>query len=178
MSSTCRGSGQQYSRGTRVGPPAAEHGITPGGYRVLDSLRMEKGYRYWGTDLTSSDTPYQSGLGFCVALEKGEFNGRSALSLVWRRPAGSAATHPDRRRRGVRDDLRRGGGQKRWERGRARARSCGYGYTVRRNVARWLRSPAELEQGTELTVDVFDAAVPARIERDVLDDPDGERIRG
>jgi len=37
---------------------------------------------------------------------------------------------------------------------------------------------AELEQGTELTVDVFGDAVPAQIERDVLYDPDGERLRG
>ncbi len=58
-----------------------------------------------------------------------------------------------------------------------RVRSCGYGYTVRRNIA--LASvPAELEQSTELTVDVFAGAVPARIECDVLYDPEGDRIRG
>ena len=56
------------------------HGIEPGGYRVLESLRLEKGYRYFGTDLTAGDTPYEAGLGFCVALEKGEFNGRDALA--------------------------------------------------------------------------------------------------
>jgi hypothetical protein len=33
------------------------HGIEPGGYRVLESLRLEKGYRYFGTDLTAGDTP-------------------------------------------------------------------------------------------------------------------------
>jgi glycine cleavage system aminomethyltransferase T/glycine/D-amino acid oxidase-like deaminating enzyme len=154
----------------------SEHGITPGGYRALESLRLEKGYRYFGTDLTSSDTPYESGLGFCVALEKGEFNGRSALS----RPG---ADQPARRLRtltvGDEEYVTIYGGEAVRHDGNVvgRVRSCGYGYTVRRNVA-LATLPAELEQGTELTVDVFDAAVPARIERDVLYDPDGERIRG
>ena len=64
----------------RLMAAGAAHGIAPGGYRALESLRLEKGYRYFGTDLTSSDTPYESGLGFCVALDKGEFNGREALT--------------------------------------------------------------------------------------------------
>src|SRR4029077_19925451 len=54
-------------------------GIGVGGYRVLDSLRMEKGYRYFGIDLTGLDTPDEAALGFCVRPEKGEFNGRTAL---------------------------------------------------------------------------------------------------
>jgi 4-methylaminobutanoate oxidase (formaldehyde-forming) len=39
-----------------------ERGIAPGGYRVLDSLRMEKGYRYYGTDMGLLDTPFEAGL--------------------------------------------------------------------------------------------------------------------
>src|SRR5256885_268951 len=54
-------------------------GIRPGGYRALDSLRMEKGYRYYGSDLTLLDNPLEAGLGFCVRFDKGEFNGREAL---------------------------------------------------------------------------------------------------
>jgi 4-methylaminobutanoate oxidase (formaldehyde-forming) len=54
-------------------------GIRPGGYRALDSLRMEKGYRYYGTDLTLLDNPLEAGLGFCVRFDKGDFNGREAL---------------------------------------------------------------------------------------------------
>jgi glycine cleavage system aminomethyltransferase T/glycine/D-amino acid oxidase-like deaminating enzyme len=160
----------------RLVASGTEHGITPGGYRALESLRLEKGYRYFGTDLTSLDTPYESGLGFCVALDKGEFNGRAALS----RPG---ADEPSRRLRTVTVGDEEyvtvyGGEAIRHNRSVVgRVRSCGYGYTVRRNVA-LATLPAELEQGTELTVDVFGDAVPARIERDVLYDPDGERIRG
>ena len=153
-----------------------EHGITPGGYRALESLRLEKGYRYFGTDLTSSDTPYESGLGFCVALDKGEFIGRGALS----RPGVQA---PARRLRtltvGAEQYVTAYGGEAVRHGGTVVGvvRSCGHGYTVRRNIA-LATVPAELEQGTELTVDVFGHAVPARIERDVLYDPNGERVRG
>src|SRR6185369_13513440 len=54
-------------------------GAEPAGYRALDALRMEKGYRYYGTDLTMLDTPFDAGLGPFVRLEKGPFIGRDAL---------------------------------------------------------------------------------------------------
>src|SRR5439155_18900150 len=54
--------------------------IRPGGYLVLDSLRIEKGYQYYGSDLTSLDNPFESGQGFCVKLDKGAFIGRDALA--------------------------------------------------------------------------------------------------
>ena len=67
---------QVWDRLRAAGEP---HGLELGGYRALESLRMEKGYRYMGTDLTAGDTPYEAGLGFCVAMDKGEFVGRAAL---------------------------------------------------------------------------------------------------
>ncbi len=61
----------------------AEHGLVAAGYRAIDSLRLEKGYRVWGSDITPDDTPYEAGLGFCVKLEAGGaptgFIGRDAL---------------------------------------------------------------------------------------------------
>ncbi|MGB8980516.1 MAG: hypothetical protein WCC12_01450 [Anaerolineales bacterium] len=54
-------------------------GIEVGGYRVLDSLRLKKRYHYFTTDITPLDNPYQSGQGFCVQLDKGDFTGRDAL---------------------------------------------------------------------------------------------------
>src|SRR5947209_1553533 len=56
-----------------------EHGLVAGGYRAIDSLRLEKGYRVWGADVTPDETPYQAGLGFAVKLDKDEFIGREAL---------------------------------------------------------------------------------------------------
>jgi 4-methylaminobutanoate oxidase (formaldehyde-forming) len=50
------------------------------GYHALNSLRMEKGYRHWGADITEEDTPLEAGLGFAVAWSKeGGFIGRDAL---------------------------------------------------------------------------------------------------
>jgi glycine cleavage system aminomethyltransferase T len=160
----------------RLMAAGAEHGILPGGYRALETLRLEKGYRYFGTDLTASDTPFESGLGFCVALAKGEFNGREALS----RPG---ADRPSRRLRtitvGGEDYVTVYGGEAVRSAGAivGRIRSCGYGYTVRRNIA-LATLPADLESSADLTVDVFGDSVPARVELDVLYDPDGERVRG
>ena len=50
------------------------------GYRAIDALRVEKGYRVWGADITPEDTPDQAGLGFAVKPDKGvDFIGREAL---------------------------------------------------------------------------------------------------
>ena len=54
-------------------------GVANAGYRALDSLRLEKGYRYWSSELSPDTNPYEVGLGFAVALEKGDFIGREAL---------------------------------------------------------------------------------------------------
>jgi glycine cleavage system T protein len=54
-------------------------GVAACGYHAIDTLRFEKGYRYWSAELTPEYTPYEAGLGFCVRLNKGEFIGRAAL---------------------------------------------------------------------------------------------------
>src|SRR3712207_1228291 len=67
----------------------AEHGLRHAGYHALDSLRMEKGYRHWGHDITDEDTPTEAGLGFAVAWDKpGGFLGRDALLRARGRPPG------------------------------------------------------------------------------------------
>src|SRR6266702_4877827 len=130
-----------------------EFGITPGGYRVLDSLRMEKGYRYYGTDLTLLDNPLEAGLGFCVRFDKGDFNGRDAL--VAARAAGIT-----RRLRtllvGDQEYLTIYGGEAVYADGSivGRLRSCAYGFTVRRNIA-YSYLPVELRPGAQVEVEVF-----------------------
>jgi len=54
-------------------------GLLPVGLHAVDSLRLEKGYRHWGSDITPDDTPFEAGLGFAVKLNKGDFIGREAL---------------------------------------------------------------------------------------------------
>ena len=79
-SSTARPSTGSASGG-RSGRPGEPHGIVAGGYRAIDSMRLEKGYRVWGADITPDETPYEGGVGFCVKLDKeGGFIGREALA--------------------------------------------------------------------------------------------------
>ena len=56
-----------------------EHGLVAAGYKAIDSLRLEKGYRVWGSDITPEDSPFEAGLGFAVKLDKDDFIGRDAL---------------------------------------------------------------------------------------------------
>ena len=89
---------------------------------------MEKGYRYMGTDLTAGDTPYEAGLGFCVALDKGEFIGREALG----RPGPSRRAGCARCWSAARTTcrVRRRGGAAWTATTAGRVRSCAYGFTV------------------------------------------------
>jgi 4-methylaminobutanoate oxidase (formaldehyde-forming) len=58
-----------------------ELGVANAGYYAIDSLRLEKGYRAWGRELTPDITPWEAGLGFAVALDKpGGFKGRARLA--------------------------------------------------------------------------------------------------
>ncbi len=58
----------------------AAFGLKHCGYHALNALRMEKGYRHWGHDITDEDTPLEAGLGFAVKFDKpGGFMGREAL---------------------------------------------------------------------------------------------------
>jgi sarcosine dehydrogenase len=65
-----------------MGFGAREH-IKPVGYRALESLRLEKAYRAWGSDITANDTPFEAGLGWAVKIRSGlPFLGRDALESV------------------------------------------------------------------------------------------------
>jgi 4-methylaminobutanoate oxidase (formaldehyde-forming) len=155
-----------------AGRPA---GLRPAGYKALDSLRLEKGYRYWSADVTPADNPYEAGLGFCVRLDKGDFIGRDALEW-WRgrdapRRLATLAIDPA-------PTIYGGEAVRAGDRLLGRLRSGGYGYTVERNIG-LVYLPAELAvTGTPLTVEVFGERVPAEVAPDVLYDPGGARIRG
>lgn len=65
----------------------APHGLRPVGYRALESLRLEKGYRAWGSDITPNDTPFEAGLGWAVKLKSNiDFIGRDALIVLQGQP--------------------------------------------------------------------------------------------
>jgi len=60
----------------------AADGIRDAGYRAIESCRLEKGYLYWSADISPETTPQEAGLGFAVAMGKGDFTGRAALAAA------------------------------------------------------------------------------------------------
>ncbi|KAB2873536.1 MAG: aminomethyl transferase family protein, partial [Bauldia sp.] len=71
----------------RLMEAGAAHGIRPAGYRALESLRLEKAYRAWGSDITPNDNPFEAGLGWAVKLKSGlPFLGRGAAEQAANSP--------------------------------------------------------------------------------------------
>ena len=148
--------------------------IEPCGYRVLDGLRLERGYRSFGSDLTASDTPDEAGLAFCADVSKG-FIGREALL------AGRSAGPAKLLRTlfiGDEDYLTVYGGEavRAGDEVVGRLRSCAYGFTVGRNLGLAYLPPA-WGPGDRVQVEVFGDLVPAEVAEDVLVDPEGKRVR-
>ena len=152
----------------------ASHGLVGGGYKAVDSMRLEKGYRVWGSDIGPEVDPYQAGLGFCVKLDKGEFNGRAALLKRRESPARTrlvclALDDPRSIALGsepVRIDGRIAG----------RVTSGGYGYSVGKSIA-YAFVPADVDVGTAVEVEVFGSWVPGLVAAEPLYDPKGQRVR-
>jgi glycine cleavage system aminomethyltransferase T/glycine/D-amino acid oxidase-like deaminating enzyme len=146
------------------------HGLTAGGYRAIDTLRLEKGYRVWAADITPDETPHEAGLGFCVKDDK-PFAGRDALT----------GREPSKRLRClVLDDPRSvalGNEPVRVD-GEivGRVTTGGYGYTVERSIA-YAYLPPGHHVGTAVEVDIFGRWVAGEVAAEPLFDPRGERVR-
>ena len=153
-----------------------ESGMVAAGYRAIDSMRLEKGYRVCGSDLTGETTPDEAGLGFCVKVDKpGGFAGHDALV------AARAEGITRRLRAIVLADPRRvvlGGEPVRLD-GRliGRVTSGGYGYTVDASIA-YAYVPIDAKPGTAVEIDLFGHRVPGEVVTEPLFDRDGSGLRG
>ena len=152
------------------------HGLVAAGYRAIDSMRLEKGYRVWGADITPDETPYEGGLGFCVKLDKdGGFIGRDALAEA--KEAGprtrlACITLADPRAVALGNEPVRIGGEV-----AGRVTTGGYGYTVERSIAYAYLPPEHAEPGTQLEIEIFGEWIEGEVATEPLFDPKGERIR-
>ena len=151
-----------------------EYGMVAAGYRAIESLRLEKAYRVWGSDVTGETDPLSAGLGFCVDWDK-DFLGREALLGL--RDAG-----PVRRLCClVLDDpsmLVLGGEPVRIDDQLVgRVTSGGFGHTVGKSIAYAYLPTAVADEGTVLQIDLFGEWVGGRVGADILYDPTGRRIR-
>ena len=147
-------------------------GLRPAGYRAIESLRLEKGYRVWGSDITTTDSPLEAGLGFAVKMSKGDFVGRAALegAVASRRLVCLVLDDPRAIALGsepVRHDGRPVG----------RVTSGGYGYTVGASIAYAYLPVALADAGSRVSVDVFGVDVGAVVTSEPLYDQTNERVR-
>jgi 4-methylaminobutanoate oxidase (formaldehyde-forming) len=153
-----------------------EFGLEVGGYKVLDSLRLEKGYRYYTADVTQLETPYEAGLGFCVDLRKDNFIGKEAL--LKKKQAGLSRKLCTLVLDG--DEFTQiYGGEAVYHNGKVitRVRSGGYGYTLKKNIL-YAYLPVELAKaGTRLEIDLIEGLCKGEVCTTVLFDPKGEHLR-
>ena len=151
-----------------------EHGLIAAGRGAFGSLRLEKGYRSSGVDMTTEHDPYEAGLGFAVRMDKGDFVGRARSSarapraaerrlvpLIVGDPAavvmGKEPVHVDGRSVGY-------------------VTSAGFGYSIGSAIAyAWL--PATVARhGRSVTIRYFDEDVPATVAEEPLFDPAMRRL--
>jgi dimethylglycine dehydrogenase len=149
-------------------------GLIDFGYRALESLRLEKGYRLWGADLSADWTPLEAGLERFVRFDKGDFVGRDALLRqreegMRRRLACLVVDSPGADPHGY-EPVRADGHPIGY------VSSGGYGHVVERAIALAYLPVEHAEPGTRLTVDVLGEPRPAEVVREPLFDPENTRL--
>jgi glycine cleavage system T protein len=151
-------------------------GLVAAGYKAIDSLRLEKGYRYWSSEISPDYTPLEAGLGFAVKFNKKDFIGKEAL--LKQKEAGikrklCCLTLSDSRTiaLGKEPIHTKDGKNIGW------VAAGGYGYSVEKSIV-YAYLPVEYAKaGTELEVEFLGEQVGAVVAQSPLWDPKGERIR-
>lgn len=150
------------------------YGLIIGGRLAFNALRLEKGYRSYGADMTREHRPDQAGLGFAVSKTKTDFIGCEALAtppmtqrqmvtLTSAFPFG--APNPG-------SPIRNSAGQL-----VGYTASSDFGYTVGKTLTYAWVDPEYTQPETQLVITHFDRPVPAQVAKDPLYDPAGEKIR-
>ena len=165
----------------RIMAAGAEHGIVNAGYRAIESLRLEKGYRAWGSDIGPDHTPLEAGLGWAVKMKTGvAFRGREAISAqiengVKKMLACFTVDDPDVVLLG-RETIYRNGERVGW------LTSGGFGYTVGKSIGYgYVRNPAgvtgEYVMAGDYELEVATVRVPCTVHLRPLFDPTMSRVK-
>ncbi|MGD0610697.1 MAG: FAD-dependent oxidoreductase [Anaerolineales bacterium] len=151
-------------------------GLVAAGYKAIDSLRLEKGYRYWSSEISPDYTPLEAGLSFAVKLNKGDFIGREAL--LKQKEAGlkqklCCLTLVDSRTIALgKEPIRTKDGKV-----IAWVAAGGYGYSVGKSII-YAYLPIEYANpGMEYEVEFFGEQVGAVVAQSPLWDPKGTRVK-
>ncbi len=148
-------------------------GLIPCGYRAIESLRLEKGYRAWASEINTETNPYEAGLGFAVSLKKEEFYGKAAALAakesqsrklvaitfddITTVPFGSEPIRVNNSIVG-------------------RIKSGGQGYTIGKAIAYAYLPIDKSEPGTSIEVELFGSWASGRVQEEPLFDPGNKRI--
>jgi len=155
----------------------AEFGIGMAGMRAMESLRMEKSYRMWGSDLTRENTPFEASLDRFVRMGKGDFTGKAALE------AQLAAGVPNRfvtlEVHGVTDTDPLGNEPLFDGQGRmiGRATSGCYGHVLGKSLAIGYVKPEFAEVGTRVAIEILGERKEATVLVDSPHDPENKELR-
>jgi 4-methylaminobutanoate oxidase (formaldehyde-forming) len=158
-----------------------EHGLRPAGYRAIESLRLEKGYRAWGSDIGPDHTPDEAGLGWAAKLRKNiDFKGRAAVQAqrrdgVKKMLACFVVDAPDAVLSG-RETIYRDGQRVGW------LTSGGYGYTIGKSIGYgYVRDPGGVDAdhvlSGEYELEIATERVPCSVTLGPLYDPGMARIK-
>lgn len=158
----------------------ADHGLVNAGYRTIESLRLEKGYRAWGSDIGPDHTPQEAGLGWAVKLRREvDFKGRKATeaqkSTGVKKLLATFTVDPDVVLLG-RETIYRDGERVGW------LSSGGYGHTVGKSIGLgYVRNPegvdAEYVLSGNYELEVATSRVPAQVHLEPLYDPQNLRVK-
>ncbi|MEJ5913530.1 GcvT family protein [Pseudokineococcus sp. 1T1Z-3] len=159
-----------------VAAAGAQHGIVPAGRAAFGSLRLEKGYRAWGSDMSSEDDPYEAGVGFAVRSPLDSFVGGPALegrSEATARRRLTCLTVDDGRSVVLGHEPVHVDGQV-----AGYVTSAAFGHTVGKPVAYAWLPVAATEVGTAVEIEYFGHRVKATVSAEPLVDPGMTKIRG
>ena len=158
----------------------ASHGLRPAGYRAIESLRLEKGYRAWGADIGPDHTPLEAGLGWAVKLKTNTpFLGHEALQAQAKAPLtkrlAGFTVDPEIVLLG-RETIYRDGERVGW------LSSGGFGYTVDRSIGNgYVRNREGVDRNYLLSgryeLEVATERVPCEINLQPLYDPEAARVK-
>lgn len=156
------------------------HGVLNAGYRAIETLRLEKGYRAWGAEIGPDHSPHEAGLGWAVKLSKNiDFKGRAAVEAQKsggvKKMLACFTVDPDVVLLG-RETIYRNGERVGW------LTSGGYGFTVGRSIGYgYVRNPdgvdAEYVSSGEYELEVATERVAARVHMEPLYDPKMLRVK-
>jgi dimethylglycine dehydrogenase len=150
-------------------------GLIDFGYRALEAMRLEKGYRLWGSDITADWTPFEAGLDRFVKLGKGDFIGRAALMAQWETGVGHQLACL------IADDGEavpyHGEAVLDGDRVVSYVMSGGYGPEIKKNLAYSYLPTRLAKTGTELMIELLGQRVRAVVSDTPLVDPQNTRPR-